>query len=559
MNYDKLSRSLRYYYEKGIMQKVSGERYVYRFINHRELYQINPTLIDSNMIDQLNSAGMASDAIKHSFSGASGSLASMPTRGKSQKSKSTHDATGTLYMHSASATSLTSSKASLLGKGKLKSSSSSSSNKNGCGSIGTSMRYAPYSKLSTAAINQLQPTAHSSPQITGNYSNNSTQAQSVNYPYEANNIGSNDRYNTAMVNSFYDNLYAKASAVSSSALEFNENFKSSSSSSSTSSSSSSSSSASSTCSSFSQYQTVPVRECSPKFSSVASSTANPLNVKLEYANYFQTNGSINLSPSAQSSNSYASPMCNATTTLNSNNNNNSLSMNGATSYQAGPKSYEYQSLACNQYGHHIEANTNSYYNHYNQPNVDCYSNDSSGYFGTSYSTPAVSSASSDKSNHSSISSNSSSSSSNNGSGGGGYYSHLANNKSSCHYPDSPISISSSYLSNGSILYNNSIIGGRETQQANVTNNYSNLSLSSMESNNSIHSNNNSCSSSYYANSSLNASKLSPLSSNSPASSLSSATGSPYMSTASCVYPKSLSSHAENMHLPTAIAAPINYY
>ncbi|XP_065174957.1 ETS translocation variant 4-like isoform X2 [Sycon ciliatum] len=31
MNYDKLSRSLRYYYDKGIMEKVSGERYVYRF------------------------------------------------------------------------------------------------------------------------------------------------------------------------------------------------------------------------------------------------------------------------------------------------------------------------------------------------------------------------------------------------------------------------------------------------------------------------------------------------------------------------------------------------
>lgn len=32
MNYDKLSRSLRYYYEKGIMQKVAGERYVYKFV-----------------------------------------------------------------------------------------------------------------------------------------------------------------------------------------------------------------------------------------------------------------------------------------------------------------------------------------------------------------------------------------------------------------------------------------------------------------------------------------------------------------------------------------------
>nr|AAD50433.1 Ets related protein ERM [Danio rerio] len=32
MNYAKLSRSLRYYYEKGIMQKVAGERYVYKFV-----------------------------------------------------------------------------------------------------------------------------------------------------------------------------------------------------------------------------------------------------------------------------------------------------------------------------------------------------------------------------------------------------------------------------------------------------------------------------------------------------------------------------------------------
>ncbi len=44
MNYDKLSRSLRYYYEKGIMQKVAGERYVYRFINHSELYELLPEL-----------------------------------------------------------------------------------------------------------------------------------------------------------------------------------------------------------------------------------------------------------------------------------------------------------------------------------------------------------------------------------------------------------------------------------------------------------------------------------------------------------------------------------
>ncbi|VDM34091.1 unnamed protein product [Hydatigera taeniaeformis] len=37
MNYDKLSRSLRYYYEKGIISKVSGERYVYRFAYEPEV------------------------------------------------------------------------------------------------------------------------------------------------------------------------------------------------------------------------------------------------------------------------------------------------------------------------------------------------------------------------------------------------------------------------------------------------------------------------------------------------------------------------------------------
>ena len=31
MSYDKLSRSLRYYYDKGIIRKISGERYVYQF------------------------------------------------------------------------------------------------------------------------------------------------------------------------------------------------------------------------------------------------------------------------------------------------------------------------------------------------------------------------------------------------------------------------------------------------------------------------------------------------------------------------------------------------
>ncbi len=35
MNYDKLSRSLRYYYEKGIMQKVAGKGVSYGWLSKR--------------------------------------------------------------------------------------------------------------------------------------------------------------------------------------------------------------------------------------------------------------------------------------------------------------------------------------------------------------------------------------------------------------------------------------------------------------------------------------------------------------------------------------------
>ena len=33
MNYDKLSRSLRYYYEKGIMQKVAGQSKIVEYFH----------------------------------------------------------------------------------------------------------------------------------------------------------------------------------------------------------------------------------------------------------------------------------------------------------------------------------------------------------------------------------------------------------------------------------------------------------------------------------------------------------------------------------------------
>ena len=65
MNYDKLSRSLRYYYEKGIMQKVAGERYVYRFINYAEIYMFSPSLAEccankSSLVNHANSRSVSS-------------------------------------------------------------------------------------------------------------------------------------------------------------------------------------------------------------------------------------------------------------------------------------------------------------------------------------------------------------------------------------------------------------------------------------------------------------------------------------------------------------------
>lgn len=36
MNYDKLSRALRYYYDKNIIKKVIGQKFVYRFVDKSE-------------------------------------------------------------------------------------------------------------------------------------------------------------------------------------------------------------------------------------------------------------------------------------------------------------------------------------------------------------------------------------------------------------------------------------------------------------------------------------------------------------------------------------------
>ncbi|CBY30679.1 unnamed protein product [Oikopleura dioica] len=48
MNYDKLSRALRYYYDKNIIQKVAGQKFVYRFVQFPENFNHSEIEVDAN-------------------------------------------------------------------------------------------------------------------------------------------------------------------------------------------------------------------------------------------------------------------------------------------------------------------------------------------------------------------------------------------------------------------------------------------------------------------------------------------------------------------------------
>ncbi|XP_006011553.2 ETS domain-containing protein Elk-1 [Latimeria chalumnae] len=56
MNYDKLSRALRYYYDKNIIKKVSGQKFVYKFVSYPDPV-IMETLKDENRKQDLLSEG----------------------------------------------------------------------------------------------------------------------------------------------------------------------------------------------------------------------------------------------------------------------------------------------------------------------------------------------------------------------------------------------------------------------------------------------------------------------------------------------------------------------
>ncbi|KAF3704947.1 ETS domain-containing protein Elk-3 ETS-related protein ERP [Channa argus] len=60
MNYDKLSRALRYYYDKNIIKKVIGQKFVYKFVSFPEILKMDPAVVESGRSSE-ESGGAASE------------------------------------------------------------------------------------------------------------------------------------------------------------------------------------------------------------------------------------------------------------------------------------------------------------------------------------------------------------------------------------------------------------------------------------------------------------------------------------------------------------------
>ncbi|XP_030004586.1 ETS domain-containing protein Elk-3 [Sphaeramia orbicularis] len=61
MNYDKLSRALRYYYDKNIIKKVIGQKFVYKFVSFPDILKMDPALVESGRTSE-ESGGTTSEA-----------------------------------------------------------------------------------------------------------------------------------------------------------------------------------------------------------------------------------------------------------------------------------------------------------------------------------------------------------------------------------------------------------------------------------------------------------------------------------------------------------------
>ncbi|KAM9845698.1 ETS domain-containing protein Elk-3 [Aulostomus maculatus] len=61
MNYDKLSRALRYYYDKNIIKKVIGQKFVYKFVLFPDILKMDPAVVESGRTSE-ESGGVMSEA-----------------------------------------------------------------------------------------------------------------------------------------------------------------------------------------------------------------------------------------------------------------------------------------------------------------------------------------------------------------------------------------------------------------------------------------------------------------------------------------------------------------
>ncbi|RWS08118.1 ETS domain-containing protein Elk-3-like isoform X2, partial [Dinothrombium tinctorium] len=57
MNYDKLSRALRYYYDKNIIKKVLGQKFVYRFVSFPEIIKMESKIPFHMKMESINGTG----------------------------------------------------------------------------------------------------------------------------------------------------------------------------------------------------------------------------------------------------------------------------------------------------------------------------------------------------------------------------------------------------------------------------------------------------------------------------------------------------------------------
>lgn len=80
MNYDKLSRALRYYYDKNIIKKVSGQKFVYKFVS-----QPDPSLPDGVRSTEDGQRRDISDS-NNQLKGLGGVTSTCPTKGLPQRS-----------------------------------------------------------------------------------------------------------------------------------------------------------------------------------------------------------------------------------------------------------------------------------------------------------------------------------------------------------------------------------------------------------------------------------------------------------------------------------------